>query len=539
MKNIKTRTLLMLGFSIPVVAIICLMLLSISQMNTINQQSTIISSNWLPSVQLVERINTQTADLRNDEAVHIISTNTNDIQTATRDISAKRQEINNTLAEYRKLISSQEEKALLDRFEVQYGEYLSIQRTLLELSENNRNDEAKSLFFGASLSSYNIYSNTLLTLSLLNEKGASDASAYGDVIYEHAIRTILIALVLNTGLIIFMALKISGSFVTSITTIQNAMTKLMQGDLRIRIEDLGKNELGLLSLCFNKTAEQFSKLSHQLIAVADHVANSSQSLASTMNQADSNSQHLLMQVEQIATAVNEMSSTALDISKNATEAESAANEAKQSVTTGHNCLVASDQISNKINLSIRESTEIVNELKNYSTEIGNVIEVINSISEQTNLLALNAAIEAARAGEQGRGFAVVADEVRSLAAKTQLSTVNIQKIITKLQLQASKADQHMQSNVHLIDEAQKMAQQVRESFSGIDKSVAKISEMNSLVAASSTEQSCVTEDISRNITLMVEMVNQNVTGIGESTENSLDLSKQSVNQKQLLAYFKI
>ena len=539
MRNIKIGKLLLLGFSIPVMAIIGLMLLSLSQMNTINQQSTEISSNWLPSVQLIERINTQTADLRNDEAVHIISTDAQTIAQVTNQINKKKQIIDKTISDYKILISSPQEQALVDEFDELYHQYLAIQTDLLRLSENNNNDEAKAMFLGKSLAAYSKYSDTLIKLSELNEKGAITASEYGDVIYNRSMTIMMVSVGVVAIIIVFMALRISSLLVNSITVIQHAMIRMSQGDLSVRIDNQGENELGVLSDCLNKTSEQFAKLTQQLITVADAVDSSSQTLASTMEQADSNSQHMLMQVEQVATAVNEMSSTAMDISRNATEAESSAIEANQSVDKGHHALLESNKISDKINHSIKESTEIVNQLKSYSNEIGAVIEVINGISEQTNLLALNAAIEAARAGEQGRGFAVVADEVRTLAGKTQTSTINIQEIITKLQNQASKADEYMQSNAYLIDEAQKIAQEVRDSFSDIALSVSKISEMNSLVATASTEQSSVTDDISKNITQMVDMVNQNVEGISHSSKASIDLSKQSSNQKKVLSFFTI
>ena len=537
MRDIKIGKLLLLGFSVPVIAIIGLMLLSLSQMNTINQQSTEISSNWLPSVQLIERINTQTADLRNDEAVHIISTDAQTIQQATNTINQKKQQIEKTINDYRMLISSPEEQALVDEFDGLYRQYLAVQVDLLRLSENNNNDEAKALFLGNSLAAYSKYSATLVELSDLNERSALAASEYGDIIYDRSMNIMVVAVIVVTIIIILMALRISTLLVSSISIIQHAMIKMSQGDLSVHIDNQGENELGVLSDCLNKTAEQFAKLTQQLISVADTVDNSSQTLASTMEQADSNSQNMLMQVEQVATAVNEMSSTAMDISRNATEAESSAIEANQSVDKGHHALQESNKISDKINHSIKESTEIVNQLKSYSNEIGAVIEVINGISEQTNLLALNAAIEAARAGEQGRGFAVVADEVRTLAGKTQNSTINIQEIITKLQNQASKADEYMQSNAYLIDEAQKIAQEVRDAFSDIAQSVSRISEMNSLVATASTEQSSVTDDISKNITQMVDMVNQNVAGISHSSKASVDLSKQSANQKKILSFF--
>jgi len=539
MKNISIGKLLALGFLIPGVAIIGFLLLSISQMRTINQQSIVISEHWLPSVQLIGRIDTLTADLRNDEAVHILSSEELKVKEAEEAIEALKLKINEAIATYAELITDPNEQKLLDKFKKEYDDYLVIQKQLLVYSKNNKMFKVRSLYLGKSLAAYKQYSNTLLELSEMDKASAARANQYSNTIYNESI-TIMVTTVIVIGLGIFIiSLLISRSLINSILTVQKAMIKMSKGDLNIRIHNQGKNELGVLSECFNKTAIQLSELTNNLISVADNVAGSSDILASTMNQANNNSQNMLMQVEQVATAVNEMSSTAMDISKNATDAEASANEAGNNVENGHNALEESKTLSEKLSLSVTESTEIVNELKNYSIEIGTVIDVINSISDQTNLLALNAAIEAARAGEQGRGFAVVADEVRSLAAKTQQSTVDIQEIITKLQSQAEKADQYMISNSELIDQSQQISIQVNDAFSGISQSVQTISEMNALVATAATEQSHVTDEISQSIVLTVDMVNENVTAIGESSGASSELSKQSTKQKEVLSFFSL
>ncbi|MFB9137047.1 methyl-accepting chemotaxis protein [Vibrio olivae] len=537
MRDIKIGKLLLGGFIIPVIALLVMVWISITQMGTINHQSTVISTNWLPSVQLIERINTLTADLRNHESVHIISTDSQQIQKADQEIQSVKTEVQQTLSEYEKLVSSDQEEQLLQEFKRKYSEYLNIQKNLLELSEQNKNQQAKDLFLGTSREAYQEYSAVLVKLSDLNENSAAQASNYGDVLYDEAIQLMVWVVIAVTIVVIFTGFFISRHLTSAITLIQDAMTKMAEGNLTIRIEDLGKNELGILAESYNKTAVKLSDLTSELVSVADNVALSSETLASTMDQADTNSQNMLSQVEQIATALNEMSSTALEMSQNAANAETAAGEAMSNVESGNKSLTESNQISIKIGESISEATNLVNQLKEYSTEIGAVIEVINSISEQTNLLALNAAIEAARAGEAGRGFAVVADEVRSLAAKTQQSTIDIKEIIDKLQTQAEKADQFMNSNTKLIDDSQQIANSVQQAFKKIIDSVTTISDVNTLVATAASEQSSVTEDISSNISLAVDIVNQNVSGIAESTKASKALASESDNQKRLLSVF--
>ena len=244
-------------------------------------------------------------------------------------------------------------------------------------------------------------------------------------------------------------------------------------------------------------------------------------------------------MEQVATAISELSSTANEVSANAQQAAQAVHVAQQHVTRGTGLLQSSQDISDKINGAITESTQIVGQLKAFSAEIGTVIDVINAISEQTNLLALNAAIEAARAGEQGRGFAVVADEVRSLAARTQQSTVDIKDIIDKLQEQSDKADTYMQSNVGLIEQSQQVSEKVQESFNQISGSVSEISDSNVLVATAAEEQANVTEEISVNINRASDLIKDNLSNIRNSTRSSEEISKLSQRTHEIFSFFKI
>lgn len=315
------------------------------------------------------------------------------------------------------------------------------------------------------------------------------------------------------------------------------MEKMAEGDFSMNLNKTG-NETGI----YRSLIQQCSKLSELIQnshGISESVSSASQQLAVIMNDTKSNAQDELSQVEQISTAINELSSTSQEVSQQAVSAEEEAKGALQNVESGKHTLEQNIALTDSINSSVNESANIVDELRQFALEIGSVTEVINSISEQTNLLALNAAIEAARAGEHGRGFAVVADEVRSLASKTQESTVSIQEIIEKLQNQSEKAQKNMVHNVELIEQSVQLADSVKASFEDISRAVDSISEINTLVATAAQEQFSVTEDISRNTTQAFDLVQQNVASINETLKASEELSRLAEKQKSELSFFKL
>lgn len=345
---------------------------------------------------------------------------------------------------------------------------------------------------------------------------------------------LIIAIIVLRIAIILLILKPVGGAPKDIAAL---MQNMADGDLAQKLSDTGK-ETGIYRSLIHLSNELSVLVKHSR-DISENVSVASQELNSVMNSSLRNAESERQQMEQISTAIAELSTTSHDVTDKAVMAEEETRKSQSNVESGKCTLEKNITLTNDINTSVAETARIIDELSQFAVEIGSVTEVINSISEQTNLLALNAAIEAARAGEAGRGFAVVADEVRDLASKTQRSTVSIQSIIAKLQEQSEKANNNMSENVELIESSVQLADQIKASFEDISLAVESISEINSLVATASRQQSKVTEEIAQNSTEAFDLVQQNVSAVNQTLQASSELAKLAKTQKDELSFFKV
>ncbi len=378
-----------------------------------------------------------------------------------------------------------------------------------------------------------------LTNKELAENVESQKSLLMNANYS-ATRTLIIAVIaiFVSILISFIMTRMIKSAFSRVTNSLNDIAN-GEGNLTQRLDESGAKEIKGLSIAFNSFVEKIQNLIVQ-------VANSSGQLITEMKQLTELSVDTKLNVnqqegkiEQVATAMNEMAATVQEVARNASHASDSAKAADVESTKGQQVVTEVTRAINDLATDVSHASATIATLKNDTEQIGSVLDVIKGIAEQTNLLALNAAIEAARAGEQGRGFAVVADEVRTLASRTQESTQEIQEMIEKLQSGAISAVEAMdkgQSNTQTTVEKANLASQ---ALSAITQAVSQIAEQNTQIATAAEEQSAVAEEINQNIVSINTLSVQAAQG-AEHTAASSQQSEQTANElQQIISMFKI
>ncbi len=357
-------------------------------------------------------------------------------------------------------------------------------------------------------------------------------------------RALQVGLIISVVVAIVVALVgyfISTVVVSNISRVTRSLRDMEkgEGDLSQRIDITGNDELGELVAAFNGFVEKLQGIIGHIMGSTAQLASAAEEMAAVSESSTRSSAQQQSEVSQVATAMNEMAATVQEVSRNAAHAADAAQDASNQANDGLKVVDLTISSINSLANAVEEASEVINQLENDTGNIGVVLEVIRGISEQTNLLALNAAIEAARAGEQGRGFAVVADEVRTLASRTQESTLEIQNMIEKLQSGASQAVEVMETGREQADKSVGHARQAGESLGGITQAVVSISDMNAQIATASEEQTAVAEEINQNIVNISQLGEDAVSSAQQTSAASEELARLSSELQGLVGQFKV
>ncbi|MDH5183659.1 MAG: methyl-accepting chemotaxis protein [Gammaproteobacteria bacterium] len=356
-------------------------------------------------------------------------------------------------------------------------------------------------------------------------------------------KLIAVGLVMFVGLflaVIVSTFLMSRSILIPVKRLQAVMSDACENkDLSLRADAHGHDEITSMAQTFNAMLAEFQQMVSKVLDSVHAVSVASTQLSSVTEQTANGVMKQHRESDQVATAMNEMSATVEEVARNANEAASASHHADDAARNGKDIVVAVKSGIHALAAEIDTAATTIADLQKQTDNIGGVLNVIRDIAEQTNLLALNAAIEAARAGEQGRGFAVVADEVRTLATRTQESTAEIQAMIENLQAAAKTAVSTMDKGKQVTAENVSKADEADQALNEISTSVRSINDMNAMIASAAEEQSAVAEEINRSVVTISQISDETAEGAKHTTATASDLAALAMQLQTLATQFRV
>ncbi len=440
--------------------------------------------------------------------------------------------------------ASAEASQLATRFFQQMGEWETVSGNVVQLAlDGNPGSlaEATTLSFGAAAEAFGTMRDTL---DQLGEYANNKAEMKSNEVTTTASRTFTTVMVITAfGLILCLIFVIVVP--TWVSRVLNQVIDRVNhiadgdGDLTVRLPDDSRDEFGRLGNAFNRFIGKLEVLIKDVAQSSEKIASTVDEVAQVASQTSQSIQRQQIETDQISTAVHELSMTSQEVAQNASEAARATRDADAQAAEGQEYVEQTVRGIYELAEKVEAANVMMDQLGSDSENIGKVLDVIHGIAEQTNLLALNAAIEAARAGEHGRGFAVVADEVRTLAHRTQESTHDIQNMIERLQSGARDAVAAMDLGRKLAHDSTEQSQKTQDALQAVTSAIASIADMNSQIANAAQAESAVAEEVNVNVSTVSTIAQENADGALHTERSSEEMARLAADLQALISRFKV
>jgi methyl-accepting chemotaxis protein len=543
--KIRTRLIILISlFSLALVIIGCAGLFNLRHLS----RSLGESNSALKHVAHLSELDRQFLNIRLDLVYMLALSDVAKLKEKVVDMNDRAQKIKQTLANFDKEPLDSKEKELLAQFRQGFEGYFSQGVKLADMAMraatgNNQEERAAALAF-ATISVAPLYTKPAEAINAIVEYNVveGDTMYKGDMASYHAtfsFMMVMIILMIVSG--VATGLLIARSCTHPISRMFDMLSDIAsgEGDLTKRLTVGGRDEVAQLAGAFNQFVDKLHDIIMRVAGNSQQVASAAIQLSSSAEEMATGTEQMSVQASTIATAGEQMAATSTDIARNCTYAANASGMASEAAEAGAIVVDRTIEVMNRIAARVRQSAETIDSLGQRSDQIGEIVGTIEDIADQTNLLALNAAIEAARAGEQGRGFAVVADEVRALAERTTKATKEIGEMIRSIQQETRSAVSMMEQGVKEVELGTSEASRSGVALKEILEQINSVTSQVNQIATAAEEQTATTLEISSNIQQITVAVTETSKGVQDSAMAANQLARLSEDLKMLVAQFKL
>ncbi|CRM97019.1 methyl-accepting chemotaxis protein [Pseudomonas sp. C 49-2] len=539
LRNMNIAPRAFLGFAFIGALMLFLGVFALNQMSKIRAATEDITLSSVPSIRALDEFTQLTLRLR-VLSYRLLTNREPEVQQKTLEaFELRNQQIRTAQGIYEKLIESSEERSTYDEYVRLLGQYHQIEERMKSLSRANQVEELRTLLNTELLSNSEQVNAVLTRLLDINNKMALATNKDAEDQYNMAFNMVVSLLVIATLLTLLFAWLLTRSITLPISQALEAAEEVAEGNLTRPIKVDGNDEAGRLLAAMAKMQDKLRDTLQRIAGSATQLASAAEELNAVTDESARGLTQQNNEIEQAATAVNEMTSAVEEVARNAVSTSEASRNATTSAGDGRDLVQETVSAIERMSGDVQATATLIGDLANESRDIGKVLDVIRGLADQTNLLALNAAIEAARAGEAGRGFAVVADEVRALAHRTQQSTSEIERMIGSIQAGTEHAVDSMRNSTERAESTLNIAKGAGMSLDTINTAIVEINERNLVIASAAEEQAQVAREVDRNLVNIRDLSVQSATGASQTSAASSELSRLAVDLNGMVGRFRL